>query len=169
MNIIYYENNTSVRNLTQDKPTIFLAGPTPRPHQSHIESWRKEALKLFEELKFDGNIVIPEFKDSKSGNDIDDKDFFPKWEYQFLVKSDIILFWVCRTEELIGLTTNHELGYWMGRERDKVVYGRPEGSYKTHYDDIMWVEDAKRYPEIKTVKIFKTLKKTIEEAIEKCQ
>lgn len=43
---------------------------------------------------------------------------------------------------MMGLTTNYELGYWVARERDKVIYGRPDDAYRISYPDIMWKEDA---------------------------
>lgn len=43
---------------------------------------------------------------------------------------------------MMGLTTNYELGYWVAREREKVIYGRPDDAYRISYPDIMWKEDA---------------------------
>jgi hypothetical protein len=51
------------------------------------------------------------------------------------------MFWIPRTIELIGLTTNQELGYWMARDRNKIVYGRPDDAYRIEYQDIMWEMD----------------------------
>lgn len=167
MRTIYYETKFKDVDFSDlSIRTIFLAGPTPRPHQNHIPSWRKDAIKIFKEMKFDGNVIIPEFEFQE--NKIDDPEYkkiLPKWEYDFLEKSDAILFWVCRTEDLIGLTTNFELGYWIARDRSRVVYGRPENAYKTHYNDFMWLEDSKRYGE-KRVVAYTTLRKTIEKSIQ---
>jgi hypothetical protein len=52
----------------------------------------------------------------------------------------------------------------MGRDRSKVVYGRPDDAYRMTYLDIMWVEDAK----IRGAKcpIYNKLDKTIDAAME---
>ena len=178
MNIIKYE--TPENQLSQfgsastGKPVIFLAGPTVRGHQTHLTSWRREAENLFKEYKFDGAIIVPEFE-SKTESDQYRFDI-PEWEFAGLQMADVILFWVARTRELIALTTNFELGYWMGRERDKIVYGRPEDAYRITYGDIMWKADhVNRQPEIGTVAslhddtIYNTLGGTVEAAIELAQ
>jgi len=54
------------------------------------------------------------------------------------------MFWVPRTRELIGLTTNHEHGYWLAKFRSKILYGRPSDSYRNSYLDIMWQMDAEQ-------------------------
>ncbi len=159
MNEIRYD---SVEKLNDwSKPTIFLAGPTVRGNQPHLISWRFEAVKLFKERGFDGNLIIPEFTD-KTESDKYRYDI-PVWEFNGLSRSRIIMFWIPRTKELIGLTTNHEFGYWMGRNRTKMVYGRPDDAYRITYLDIMWVEDAK----INNVKcpIYNTLEKTVDASL----
>jgi hypothetical protein len=51
------------------------------------------------------------------------------------------MFWIPRTKELIGLTTNFELGYWFAKKPEKIVLGYPplgsENSYRNGYIDIM--------------------------------
>ena len=131
-------------------PTIFLAGPTVRGHQPHLTSWRFEAIEEFKKhqndewvcTRFDGNLIVPEFTDPKESDK--DKMWIPKWEFYGLCCCDIIMFWIPRTRELIGLTTNHEMGYWMGQCRDKVIYGRPDDSYRNGYLDLMWEMDAEQ-------------------------
>lgn len=147
-------------------PSIFLAGPTVRGHQPHLTSWRPDAVKLLKQKGFIGNVIIPEFENPT----ISDKYRYdvPVWEYTGLSKSQVIIFWIPRTRELIGLTTNHEHGYWMAREREKMVYGRPDDAYRMVYLDIMWVEDAKRYPNSDFIcAIHNTLEKTVDAALEK--
>lgn len=146
-------------------PTIFLAGPTVRGHQTQLESWRNEAINILKDKKFDGNVIIPEFTVST----ISDKYRYdlPEWEFEGLSNSDVIIFWVCRTRELAGLTTNHELGYWMAKDRHKIVYGRPDDAYRTMYDDIMWnLDGRKNHPELKQhFPIYNTLEKTVNAAL----
>lgn len=145
-------------------PSIFLAGCTVRGNQPHLKSWRDDAIEIFADWNFNGNLIIPEFP-NKSESDQFRYDI-PLWEFEGLKRSHCIMFWIPRTKELIGLTTNHELGYWMARDRDKVVYGRPNDAYRIAYLDIMWVEDYKdRFNKNSDIQIHNTLAKTISAAI----
>ena len=126
MNLIY---NEDITNFDIRKNTIFLAGPTSRIN-CH-ESWRKNAIKYLEEFGFDGNIIIPEPKNCIVSNNID-KNNQIKWERHYLSISNLILFWIPRNNsELIGLTTNIELGEWY--KSNKIVIGFPENSIKNDY------------------------------------
>jgi hypothetical protein len=170
MKEIRYETNIfDFNEVNFSEPTIFLAGPTVRGHQPHLTSWRFEAVELFKQKGFNGNLIIPEFK-NKTESDKYRYDI-PQWEFYGLQKSWVNMFWIPRTKELIGLTTNHEHGYWMARDREKVVYGRPDDAYRMTYLDIMWVEDAKYRGRVKgkyiECPIYNTLEKTIDAAINK--
>lgn len=156
MNEINYEMDLDAVNWTL--PSVFLAGPTVRGNQPHLTSWRIEAAKLFKTKKFEGNLIIPEFMD-KAESDKYRYDI-PVWEFTGLTRANVIMFWIPRTRELIGLTTNHEHGYWLGRNRGKMVYGRPDEAYRMSYLDIMWVEDAKLSGA--GCPIYHTLEKTID-------
>ena len=161
MQIYKYETPIEViKNLIHEsRLSIFLAGPTPRPNQSHIPSWRIEAIEEFKRQNFDGTLIIPEFENKGEYS----KDL-PIWEFYGLKYSDVIMFWIPRTTELLGLTTNQELGYWMARDRVKVIYGRPDDAYRIEYQDLMWEEDGKdREKEI--YPIFNTLKDTVSASI----
>jgi len=164
MKEIRYETPTSEVDWIQ--PTVFLAGPTVRGNQPHLTSWRFEAIRLFREKGFDGNLIIPEFV-SKTESDKYRYDL-PVWEFEGLTKSHVIMFWIPRTRELIGLTTNHEFGYWLGRDRHKMVYGRPDDAYRIKYLDIMWVETSKlvNRPE-QNADIHNTLNETVKATIDK--
>jgi hypothetical protein len=164
MNEIRYE--TFQKDVDYSLPTVFLAGPTVRGNQPHLTSWRFEAIEIFREEGFRGNLIIPEFT-SKGESDQHRYDL-PIWEFEGLRKCHCIMFWIPRTRELIGLTTNHELGYWMGREREKVVYGRPNDAYRIAYLDTMWVEDYKdRFNENHGATIYTNLKETVEASMQK--
>ena len=117
-------------------PSIFLAGPTVRGNQTHLTSWRFEAVEEFKKQGFQGNLIIPEFV-SKTESDKYRYDL-PAWEYYGLSHSNVIMFWIPRTRELIGLTTNFEIGFWMARDIRKCIYGRPNDAYRMKYVDIMW-------------------------------
>jgi len=168
MNEIRYE--TDIETVNFKTPTIFLAGPTVRGNQTHLTSWRFEAIEMFKNKGFNGNLIIPEFS-NKTESDQYRYDL-PIWEYKGLNRCKVIMFWIPRTRELIGLTTNCEFGYWIAKNRYKVVYGRPDDAYRIKYLDIMWNvlnEEAK----VKTVKkdqfvlpIYNALEKTVMAAIE---
>jgi hypothetical protein len=162
MNEIRYE--TPIDEIDSRLQTVFLAGPTVRGNQPHLTSWRPSAAELFKQAGFAGNLIIPEFTDKTESDQV--RYDIPQWEYAGLQMSHVIMFWIPRTRELIGLTTNHEHGYWMALDRDKVVYGRPNDAYRMTYLDIMWVEDAKRRAKNtgKYVKcpIYNTLEKTVQ-------
>lgn len=135
MNIYKYEQ-TLDEVLSINKPSIFLAGPTVRGNQPHLTSWRFEAIEEFKRQGFDGALIIPEFT-SKTESD-KGKNWIPIWEFTGLKKSDCIMFWIPRTRELIALTTNMEFGYWQGKDPNKMIYGRPDDTYRMGYLDVMW-------------------------------
>jgi len=169
MNVLRYETPSEdfvkyARSL--DTSIIFLAGPTVRGHQQHLlPSWRTEAADIFEGKGFDGTLIVPEFSDST----LSDKGRYdlPIWEYAGLKIADCIMFWIPRTRELIGLTTNFELGYWM-RWRPKVVYGRPDDAYRVDYLDILWKHDYEQFHEGSPL-IHNTLSDTIDAALKVAQ
>jgi nucleoside 2-deoxyribosyltransferase len=130
----YEEPEETIRNIV--RPSVFLAGPTVRGHQLHLTSWRFAAIEEFERQGFEGDLIIPEFTSTLESDK--GKAWIPLWEYNGLKKADCIMFWIPRTRELIGLTTNMEFGYWQAREPDKMVYGRPNDAYRMAYLDIMW-------------------------------
>ena len=165
MNEIRYE--TPIEEVDPRIQTVFLAGPTVRGNQPHLTSWRFGAAELFRSYGFAGNLIIPEFANRKESDQF--RYDIPQWEYAGLQMAQVIMFWIPRTKELIGLTTNHEHGYWMARDREKVVYGRPDDAYRISYLDIMWVEDFKRrgIPLKQMPPIYDTLEKTVEEAMRK--
>ena len=57
---IRYE--TPMEDVEFHNPTVFLAGCTVRGYQTHLKSWRPDAVSLFKE-RFEGSIIIPEFTD----------------------------------------------------------------------------------------------------------
>lgn len=163
LQVLRYED--SLEKLIDDpRPIVFLAGPTVRGHQPHLTSWRFEAIEEFREQAFEGILIVPEFT-SKTESD-KGKLWVPAWEFAGLCVSDANLFWIPRTRELIGLTTNHEHGYWLARMPKKMVYGRPDDSYRNTYLDLMWDFDADQEGRPKEP-IFKTMVELVEAAIAK--
>jgi nucleoside 2-deoxyribosyltransferase len=151
-----YRYERSIQEVQEaPRPIIFLAGPTVRGNQPHLISWRFKTIEEFERRGFSGSLIIPEFT-SKTESD-KGKDWIVHWENNGLTIADCIMFWIPRTRELIGLTTNFEFGYWLQRKPEKVVYGRPEDSFRNRYLDLMWgIALNKQRP------IYKTLEDTVD-------
>lgn len=161
MKLYYYDND--INNIIGD--TIFLAGPTVRPYQTHLTSWRKEAIEEFKKQGYAGNLLIPEFSDCDKVDT--DKDIIVKWEYDGLHRADCIMFWIPRTKELIGLTTNVEFGYWMAKARDRITWGYPDSAYRMNYLRILWELECNKYPNaFHNAKIHDNLSELVEHAIQ---
>lgn len=148
MKTIFYEDvSLDETYLGYPKPLIFLAGPTVRGNQPHLISWRNEAVDCFKENNFQGTLIIPEFRE-KGASDAG-RDDIPFWEMNGMEKAHCILFWIPRTRPyiqigieqktgLIGLVTNFEFGYWLAKDPNKMVYGRPDDAYRIRQNDLMW-------------------------------
>src|SRR5208283_3031461 len=114
--------------------SLFLAGPTPR--QKEVKSWRPDALKLLDDMGFDGIVFVPEGRDGQFKMDYDDQ---IAWEEKYLNVSDCIVFWVPRDlsldsqdfPKMAAFTTNIEWGTWASS--GKVVLGAPEDAEKMAY------------------------------------
>jgi len=158
MKTIRYEESLSD---SCPKPAVFLAGPTVRGNQPHLVSWRFAFIEEFGRQGFGGTLVVPEFTDRTQSDE--GRADLPLWEMRGMERSKCVLFWIPRTRELIGLCTNFEFGYWLALDPFKVVYGRPEGSYRTGYNDIMWRRVRGQY-----ARIHDSMESTIHEAIERC-
>lgn len=136
----------------ETRKSIFLAGPTPR--EKGILSWRKEAIKILEDMGYDGHVFIPEPRNGKWRGDYYGQ---IEWEKKGLSKADCILFWIPRDlETLPGFTTNIEFG--MYASSGKIVLGAPSGAPKMKYLEVC-AEDNK-------IPQAGTLEGTVEKAIE---
>lgn len=129
--------------------SIFLVGPTPRSVE--CPSWRPNALKILEELQFDGYVLVPEsasimqeIVDEKEA--FTSKDWLPQvfWEKEGLDNCTVIAAWVPRSKELPGFTTNVEFGRYVTSGR--LLYGRPEGSWKSQYLDWLYYVEQEKIP-----------------------
>lgn len=123
------------------RKAVFLAGPTYRINHETMthgmdgpdvpRSWRKDAIKLFEETGFDGVLYVPEWVNNEkpegwtySGQ--------VQWEVDAMNASDYILFWIPRDmRKLPALTTNIEFGEWLHSER--IIVGAPDNAEKMEY------------------------------------
>ena len=134
--------NYSNQQVMKGDKSIFLAGPTPRSLE--VETWRKEAIKILEELGFDGIVYVPE-------REFDDRTFNYDnqvwWEREALHNANTIVFWIPRAiPSMPAFTTNVEFGYWIAKNSEKVIYGRPEKSEKNRYLDWLYEVETGKQP-----------------------
>jgi len=140
--------------------SIFLAGPTPRVEE--VPSWRPDALKLLDDMGYDGVVFVPE--DREGGVHLD-YDHQIDWEDKYLNVADCIVFWVPRDispdstgfPKMPAFTTNIEWGTWA--DSGKVVLGAPEDAEKMMY--------LKHYAEEFKVPFTETLTETLKNAMDK--
>lgn len=112
--------------------SIFLAGPTPR--DSETESWRPEAIRLLEEMGYNGVVFLPEDRDGTfHGNYMHQVE----WELVNLQRADLIVFWIPRElEKMPAFTTNIEFGRFC--ESGRIIMGRPDDAVKMKYPDYVY-------------------------------
>lgn len=132
----------------------FLCGPSPR--DSNIVSWRKEAIELFEKHNYTGTLLIPEDRTWKHKAEYDSQ---VQWEYDGLLQSTHIMFWIPRDlNNMPGYTTNVEFGMIIGNLEwakiiekipPKIVLGSPEGTPKMSY--LNWHADRLGIPRYNTL------------------
>lgn len=136
MQIVHGQENTP----TTITKSIFLAGPMPR--DGNVPDWRPDAIAILEELGYDGTVFTPSPRDVIWNGDYDGQ---TRWEKTHLDMADVILFWVPRDQgAFIGLTTNVEFGEYLASNR--IIYGRPDGAYKTRYLDIRYKNTTHQEP-----------------------
>ena len=150
--------NYSDEQIEKAKMSIFLAGPTPRSLE--VQTWRKEAIKILEDLDFDGLVYVPE-------RNFDDRTFNydnqVEWEREALNNASIIIFWIPRNiKTMPAFTTNVEFGYWIAKNRDKVIYGRPDDSEKNRYLDWLYEIETGKKP---NNNLYEVLKEAVEMAL----
>jgi len=123
------------------KSAIFLAGPTPRSNE--VESWRPEALRLLEEMNYDGVVFVPEDEGGEFQGSYQDQ---VDWERDGLNFADVIVFWVPREMGTMpALTTNVEFGRWV--TSGKADLGHPPEAAKMRYLDWLYTEESGGYYE----------------------
>ena len=101
-----------------------MAGPTPV--REDVKSWRKDAIKFFEKHNFKGTLYVPEFRDKSY---YDDKTGLCeiKWDQSALEIASVVMFWIPRTRDMLGLSTNVEFGYLISK--GNMIYGRPSSCF----------------------------------------
>lgn len=140
--------------------SIFLAGPTPRVKE--VPSWRPDALKLLDDMGYDGVVFVPEDRDGGTHLDYDHQ---VDWEDKYLNVADCIVFWVPRDispdstgfPKMPAFTTNIEWGTWA--DSGKVVLGAPEDAEKMMY--------LKHYADEFRVPFTETLTETLKNAMDR--
>ena len=162
MTVVLYTNSGFNEGRIKQKPSVFLAGPTPRTPST--PSWRPEAVSIFKKRKFDGHIFVPEDSDNAFIIDDDEKVFDwmyqVTWETKMLKLADVIMFWIPRNMKTMpGLTTNVEYGMWIIQRPEKVVLGFPDWACNTNY--------LKYHAEEKDIPVVYTLEATVIEVIKK--
>jgi len=130
-------DDESLKEYTRN--SLFLGGPTARPLEwwdKNEPSWRAKACTILGKLDFDGIVCIPEPFANKYMKQVE-------WERACLTNCAVIAFWVPRDikGDMLGLTTNVELGYWLAKDPMKVVYGRPDGADHTRHLDWLWSKE----------------------------
>lgn len=136
----------------ENHPSIFLAGPSPRNAEHY--NWRPEAVRLLQELHFDGAVFIPLPRD---GDWLDDYDAQIIWELEYLRRAKAIAFWIPRDKEnLPAFTTNVEFG--MFAKSGKIVLGYPANAIKMRY--------LHKIADIEGVPVASTLEETLRHAVE---
>jgi hypothetical protein len=123
------------------KRRIFLVGPTPR--SDAVPSWRPEALKILEELEFDGVVFVPEPENGEWPSHYFDQ---IEWELGALnscveYPRGCIAAWVPRDMKTMpALTTNVEFGLFV--KSGRLLYGRPDEAPSTRYLDALYEKYA---------------------------
>lgn len=148
--------NYSDEEVLKDNKSIFLAGPTPRSIE--VVSWREEAIKVLDELGYDGIVYVPEKKEDNRAFNYDNQVW---WEREALFNATTIVFWIPRKiDTLPAFTTNVEFGYWISKDNEKVVYGRPDDSVKNKYLDWLYETETENKP-------YNDLNELLENAVKK--
>lgn len=151
--------NYSDEKVKKDQKSIFLAGPTPR--DINVNTWRIEAIEILKELGYDGLVYVPERK-----NDDRTYDYIKQtwWEREALYNANCIVFWIPRDiKTLPAFTTNVEFGYWISKNSDKIIYGRPDNSEKNRYLDWLYQTETGKRPTNNLKEILKGAIKMAEE------
>lgn len=133
--------NYSDKPVLKGKKSIFLAGPTPR--SLDVETWRKEAIRILDELGFDGIVYVPELEVDNRTFNYDNQVW---WEREALYNASTIIFWIPRCSQLPAFTTNVEYGYWIAKNSNKCLYGRPDDSEKNRYLDWLYQTETGNKP-----------------------
>jgi len=132
--------------------SLFLAGPSPRNEDQ--PNWRTEALRILDAQDYDGVVFVPLPRDGQWAHGYDSQ---VEWETKYLNMADLVVFWIPRSENLPGLTTNVEYGMWF--DTGKAILGYPEDA--THMRYLDWHGQQEMVP------VFHSLEETLDEALKR--
>lgn len=123
------------------KKTIFLAGPTPR--DKNITSWRFEAIEIFKKLGYKDSLIIPEKLGKHYYEEIGNYDEIV-WDFDAICSADIVMMWIPRNKDMLGLSTNVEFGYLLNK--GNLIYGRPDNAFRCEFLDYLYKKEQKKEP-----------------------
>ena len=79
-----------------------------------------------------------------------------KFDQEMLERADVVMFWIPRSNDMLGLSTNIEFGYLLNK--GNIVYGRPDTAMRCEFLDFLYKEKlGKNY--------LSTLEDTVKETI----
>jgi hypothetical protein len=129
----------NLRKIKQWNNILFLAGPIPRNENS--KCWRDKAIKIikkelkneiYKSLDFKLDVLTPVI-DFKA---VDEQTLYKQveWEKEAMNIAHNIVFWIPRKiPEMIGMSTQFELGYWYSKNYKKISVGIPSDADKVRY------------------------------------
>lgn len=132
---------------------IFLAGPSPRMDKIYEYDcqWRQYVIQRFRELGYKGDLIDPINRKFDQTNLVEQV----KWQRDAMMKSSLVFFWIPRSEQHPGFTTNVQFGTWLTNK--SILLGCPKDSIKNDYLKIRFQLDN-------TGTVFNDLDKMIEYA-----
>lgn len=113
--ILYPKNEKGEwTDLSNVKNAIFLAGPCPRSNYREAD-WREKIYDLFDALEFRGVLINPT-NDKFDTYNSDELRLQTDWEHEGMKRASAIIFWMDRSNDHPGFTTNVEIGMWLGKK-----------------------------------------------------
>src|SRR5690242_6619723 len=145
MRALFYDDELGSQPI---RASLFLAGPTSRGVRR--TGWRAFALDWLERHRFEGTVLVPEFRDGlfeEMAPRVLGKAQSPvpgmravshevlTWETAGIEQSTVVVFWMpfCLAREddpasLPGFTTRAEVARETARDASRIVLGMPEGA-----------------------------------------
>ena len=100
-------------DLSELRNAIFLAGPCPR--KASEPDWREEAFDILATLCFSGIVLNPTNRYYDENNP-KERELQVAWELEAMMRASAVVFWLPRSEQSPGFTSNVEVGYWIGKK-----------------------------------------------------
>ena len=142
--------NYSTAKVLKGEKSIYLAGPT-----QNKEEWKEEAVQILSKLGFDGIVYVPEPHVNEINVDYNNQ---VSWEIEALKDSSVIVFWIPSDTKIMP-STNINFGYWISKNKDKVIYGRSKRTEESMYLDWLYENET-------NIKPINNLKMLLNSAIE---